>query len=188
MIKYKKECIVIAGANGSGKTTFAHQLLKILNYEFVNADEIARRINPKDITKARISAGKEFLKTVTKLIQEDKSFIVETTLSGKYFEKVLSKLKGKEYLVTIIFIFLQSPDACINRITERTLKGGHYITNEDVKRRYYRSKSNFLDKYLYFADIWYLIENTGNYFEEIASGIRDKAVASNEKLLRDFLE
>ena len=35
-----KELIIIAGANGSGKTTFSKQILVETGFEFLNADEI----------------------------------------------------------------------------------------------------------------------------------------------------
>lgn len=36
-----KRLIILAGANGAGKTTFAHELLKEHEIKFLNADEIA---------------------------------------------------------------------------------------------------------------------------------------------------
>ena len=42
MHSHNKEVIIIAGANGSGKTTFAKKFLETFKYEFLNADEIAK--------------------------------------------------------------------------------------------------------------------------------------------------
>lgn len=58
MNQHLKEVIIIAGANGSGKTTFAKKLLTTLNYKFLNADEIAKRLSPKDIKKLSKKKGK----------------------------------------------------------------------------------------------------------------------------------
>ena len=91
----QREVIIIAGANGSGKTTFAHKLLEALKYEFLNADEIAKRLSPKDIKKFRLTAGKEFLSRIKILTENRKNFILETTLSGKYVDKTIEILKQK---------------------------------------------------------------------------------------------
>ena len=56
--KDKKEIVIVAGANGSGKTTFARKLLEITNYEFLNADDIAKEMNPVNPAESRIAAGK----------------------------------------------------------------------------------------------------------------------------------
>jgi predicted ABC-type ATPase len=39
-----KELIIIAGANGSGKTTFSADILERTGYDFLNADEIEREL------------------------------------------------------------------------------------------------------------------------------------------------
>ena len=38
-----KTLYIIAGANGSGKTTFALNFSKLKNLKFINADEIAKK-------------------------------------------------------------------------------------------------------------------------------------------------
>jgi predicted ABC-type ATPase len=57
-----KTFYIIAGANGSGKTTFALSYTTLNNLHFINADEIAFIYNPNDISKYKIKAGKEFFK------------------------------------------------------------------------------------------------------------------------------
>ena len=54
-----KELIVVAGANGSGKPTFATQLIPETGYEFLNADEIEKNLNLPD-SSSKLKAGRLF--------------------------------------------------------------------------------------------------------------------------------
>ena len=58
----KREIVIIAGANGVGKTTFARAFLQEYDYEFLNADEIAKSLSPRNPSEKKISAGKLFFK------------------------------------------------------------------------------------------------------------------------------
>src|SRR3989338_8595819 len=95
------EAIIIGGANGSGKTTFSKKLLDTFNYEFLNADVIAKQLNPQDLSKARIKAGKKFLQKGYDLIESDNSFVIETTLAGHYIVRICKLLAAKHYIITI---------------------------------------------------------------------------------------
>lgn len=77
-----KELIVLAGSNGSGKTTFAKELLKEHKIQFLNADEIALKFckNGENIEAKRISAGKKFILAIEDVIKRKNSFAVESTL------------------------------------------------------------------------------------------------------------
>ena len=55
-----KTLYIIAGANGSGKTTFALNYKELNNLHFINADEIAKQYDPDDVSKYKVKAGKEF--------------------------------------------------------------------------------------------------------------------------------
>lgn len=50
----EKILYIIAGAKGSGKSTFASKLLPSENLEFLNADDVAKEICPENIEKVRI--------------------------------------------------------------------------------------------------------------------------------------
>jgi predicted ABC-type ATPase len=134
---------VISGPNGSGKTTLAKELLENEELEFLNADEIAKSISPNDVSKAYMQAGREFFRKMNDFLEQGKSLAIETTLSGKYHKRVIEQFKQREYEIELHFIFLDSPDMCINRIENRVAKGGHNVYSEDVIRRFFRSKQNF---------------------------------------------
>jgi hypothetical protein len=55
--------VILAGANGVGKTTFARANLAdyIDQQAFLNADDIARDVNPSDVGSAALEAGREML-------------------------------------------------------------------------------------------------------------------------------
>ena len=140
-----KEVLIIAGGNGSGKTTIGKELQKKFNYDFINADEISKELHGD--FKNTLIVGKEFFNRISKLIAENKSFIIETTLSGKYVGEFIDNLKMSNYSITLIFIFLKSYKEAIKRIENRVKEGGHFVPHEDVKRRFYRSINNFENSY-----------------------------------------
>jgi predicted ABC-type ATPase len=61
---------IIAGPNGSGKTTFAKKYLQLAEQPFLNADEIAKEISPDHVDKVQLSAGKEYFKRLHSLIEQ----------------------------------------------------------------------------------------------------------------------
>ena len=183
----KKELIIIAGANGSGKTTFAKQLLKSFDYSYLNADEIAKELSPEDLTKSRISAGKKFFAKFETMVSKNKNIIIESTLSGKFLTKLINNLRKKDYMISIFFILVNTPEECIHRVKQRVLKGEHYIPDEDIIRRFNRGKSNFWKIYRFSVDFWCLIDNSSYNFDEVAVGIKDEYRIINKKLYKMFI-
>jgi predicted ABC-type ATPase len=184
----KKELIIIAGPNGSGKTTFAKSFLKEFEYEFLNADEIAKKLTGEGKRGGNINAGKEYFKRVEKLKKENKNIILESTLSGLFLGKLITDFKKKRYRIKILFIVLNSPDICIERIKHRVSRGGHHVPDEDVRRRFYRGKKNFWSRYKRAVDHWMLYNNTESGFELVAIGERDKFDITNKSLFNNFKE
>jgi predicted ABC-type ATPase len=87
-----KEIVIIGGPNGAGKTTAARILLPeffTLN-QFLNADEMARRISPDNPDGAAFAAGRELLARMRSFIATGDSFALETTCSGKSYIPMLS--------------------------------------------------------------------------------------------------
>ena len=133
--------LIFAGANGSGKTTFANGIIEP-GFIFINADDIK-----KDKKLSYIEAGKESLRLIDNSIAENKNFSFETTMSGMGLYKRFERLKKEKYHITIFYLFAYPVELLIERIKERVKKGGHMVANEDVIRRYYRSAYNFWNKY-----------------------------------------
>ena len=56
---------------------------------------------------------------------------------------------------------LNSPERNITRIRNRVALGGHFIPDEDVRRRYYRSIAN-LHKAIQLVDVAKVYDNSGD--------------------------
>ncbi|MFH1577876.1 MAG: zeta toxin family protein [Candidatus Omnitrophota bacterium] len=161
-MKNNKNVYIIAGPNGSGKTTFAKEFLP--NYakcpNFVNADLIAQGLSPFSPQQVAIKAGKLVLQQIKEFIERNVDFGFETTLAGKTYLRHFHKLKEKGYRLHIFFLWIPSSQLAIARIKDRVAQGGHHIPNEDVKRRFERSLINFFSVYRPLIDTWLLFDNS----------------------------
>lgn len=156
------EVFIIAGPNGSGKTTLAFKLIpnSFELKEFVNADIIASGLSAFNLDSVAIAAGKLMLHKIKENVSLKKNFAFETTLSSKSFFPFLKKIKIEGYKINLIYIWLKNPELAIDRIRNRILIGGHFIPDEVVKRRYYRSMKNLVNLYLPIADRWEIYDNS----------------------------
>ena len=161
-VLYMPTLYMIAGPNGSGKTTTAMKLLpKFLNvYEFINADEIARGLNPLNPEGQAITAGKIMLKRLDSLIAAKKSFAFESTGSSLGFAKKIKIAKQQGYKICLVFLWLPNVDFAKSRVKMRVAQGGHNIPEADIKRRYHRGLKNLIGLYLPLADEATLIDAT----------------------------
>lgn len=127
---------VFAGNNGSGKSTFRNLIIDKIGVDInIDADAIARRLDPQNPESQKFTAGKEVIKSVNEYIEAGKVFSVETTLAGKNALKQIKKAKEYGYEVTMFYIALGNVKQNVERVAMRVRNGGHHIPTEDILRR-----------------------------------------------------
>jgi len=156
-----KNVYIIAGSNGSGKTTFAQTFLPEYAKctRFINADLIAAGLSPFSPQQVAIKAGKLVLEQIKEYLKCGLDFGFETTMSGKTYLKYFKYLKEKGYKIHIFFLWIPSSQLAIARVRDRVTQGGHNVLTKDIKRRFERSTKKFLQEYRLLADKWILFNN-----------------------------
>jgi predicted ABC-type ATPase len=155
------DIFIIGGPNGAGKTTAARKLLpeKLGLEVYLNADEIARRISPGDVDAAAFQAGRVMLEQMRELVRSGTSFAFETTCSGRSYLRLLKGWKAEGWRVTVIYLWLPSPEHSLRRVAQRVRTGGHGIPEETIRRRYYAGLRNMVKLYLPLADYARIYDN-----------------------------
>lgn len=136
------ELNLIAGANGSGKSTFREIFLKNSNLIHIDTDVIAKKINPQNPRAVDILAGKESIKLFNNCIKNKIDFSFETTLTGKTILEKIRFAKENNFYIKLFFILTDNVNLNKYRIINRVALGGHFISETDIERRYERSFEN----------------------------------------------
>lgn len=157
----RPQCILIAGPNGAGKSTTAmalagdrHRVRRIMN-----PDVIAGGLSGTPELSA-VEACRIALRTQERYIAERLDFALETTLSGRRWDKVFNRLDNAHYLTTLYYLWLDTPDLAVARVRTRVMKGGHGVAEDEVRRRYGAGLVNLLDVVSPRVDAWHITNAT----------------------------
>jgi predicted ABC-type ATPase len=185
-----KNLCIIAGPNGSGKTTFAKRFLP--NYadcaHFINADLIAQGLSPFSPAAAAMKAGRLVLREIQELSNKGANFAFETTLSGKTYLALLKSIKSKGYQIHLFFLWIPAAGLALERIKDRVASGGHDVPAVDVRRRFRRSIENFLNVYEPLLDSWMLFDNSEETPRLVAEKTGDKLSVKDVELYGKILK
>lgn len=154
--------VLIGGPNGSGKSTVATSFLDYLGVEtFVNADDIAKGLSAFSPERRAYRAGRIMLREVHRLADDGETFAFETTLASRTFAPWLRRLIDRNYKFILGYVWVESPDISVERVSSRRLTGGHYVAEDVIRRRWQRSVDNFFRLYIPLAHRWFAYDNTG---------------------------
>jgi predicted ABC-type ATPase len=158
-----KDLYVIAGGNGSGKTTFAREFLPDYAHclRFINPDLIAAGLSPFDPPAATAEAGRVVLREIQRAIRGGDSFAFESTLSGRTYFRILCQAHQAGFTVNLFYLWIPNADLALARIHDRVEGGGHNVPELDVRRRYPRSLRNLFNLYMPAVDSVHFFDNSG---------------------------
>jgi len=185
-----KNLYIIAGSNGSGKTTFARRFLPDYAQcqHFINSDLIAQGLSPFSPQIAAMKAGRLVLERINDLARKGLDFGFETTLAGKSYINRLKDLKKKGYFLHLFFLWIPNVELATARIKDRVSEGGHNVPTHDVRRRFYRGIYNLFQFYKPLLDSWMLLNNSSTMPSLIAKEKKNQLTVIDKKLFKRILK
>jgi len=159
----KPVLIVIAGPNGSGKTSTTRLVIKHEWAEqcvYINPDEIAQSKfgdwNDPNAVRQAVEYCEEWRE---QLLKEHKDFIFETVLSSDSKVEFLKRAKDEGYFIRMFFICTQNPTINAARIAKRVMEGGHDVPIQKIISRYEKALVNAI-RVARFVDRAYFYDNS----------------------------
>ncbi len=155
--------IIIAGPNGSGKTSITNKVLKhewLEDCVYINPDNIAKEVfgdwNSRD---AILQAANYATEIRNNCLADNKSFIFETVLSANDKIEFIKKAKLQGYFIRLFFVSTDSPAINASRIANRVMEGGHDVPISKIISRYSKSILN-CSIAIQIADRAYVYDNS----------------------------
>ena len=159
-----RRILIVAGANGAGKTAFATEFLP--NEAdcpiFINADLIAAGLSPFRPDFTALRAGRLMLSMIRDYVRKGESFAFETTLSGRSYARLIPHWREQGYSVELFFLRLSRPEIAIARVKQRVAEGGHDVPEPVIRRRFHAGLRNFEHIYKGLVDEWVVYDNSGD--------------------------
>lgn len=144
--EHKPELIIIAGPNGSGKTSITQ---KFLHHEwaegttYINPDQVAKDMfGDWNDSEAVLKAANYCSDLREQCLRDKKGFVFETVFSAQ--EKIDFVIRAKQagFFIRIFFISTSNPAINASRIAKRVMEGGHDVPITKIISRYNKSIQN----------------------------------------------
>lgn len=142
----KPELIVIAGPNGSGKTSVTQ---KFLHHEwaegtvYINPDQVANeKFGDWNSQTAILEAANYCAEWREQCLRDKVSFVFETVFSADDKIDFLIRAKEAGFFIRVFFISTNHPSINAARIANRVMEGGHDVPIPKIVSRYTKSIIN----------------------------------------------
>lgn len=181
----KPLAIIVAGHNGSGKSTMWYEhLVDGIRIPLINADRMMLSILPVPDATGRLRPWAQRLRDedqmwmavaqkgvesfVAQAMAKKVPFAVETVFSywqrrrdGSYASKIdmITDLQAAGYFVLLVFVGLSSSALSIGRVATRVAEGGHAVDFQKLLERYPRTQQAIRHA-LPVADAVVLVDNS----------------------------
>lgn len=154
---------IVAGPNGSGKTSTTEQLLHnewAENSIYINPDNIAQeQFGDWNSPAAVLKAAEYATKMRYDCLANKQDFVFETVFSSDEKLRFVEKAKAEGFFIRIFFVCTNNPEINVRRITQRYLNGGHEVPISKIVSRYYKSILN-IGKAITLVDRVYVYDNS----------------------------
>lgn len=142
----KPRVLLVAGPNGSGKTTIterglAHEWFD--GCEYVNPDLIARdEFGDWNSPKAILQAANLAQSRRERCLESNTSLAFESVFSGQDKVDFLERAKLRGFFIRVFFVATGNPTINAARVARRVMQGGHDVPIGKIVSRYFRSIAN----------------------------------------------
>ncbi len=155
--------LVVAGPNGSGKTSVTEQGLRhewFRDCLYINPDNLARdQFGDWNSPASALQAAQLAESMREEALAARRSIAFETVLSTEGKIDYLRRAKSAGYFIRFFFVGTESPAINASRITQRFIKGGHEVPITKIVSRFGRSMANSIAA-ARLADRAYFYDNT----------------------------
>ena len=155
--------IIVAGPNGTGKTSITEQLLLhewMTNCVYVNPDYIARdQFGDWNSYDSVLKAAQKATEIREQCLIKGNSLAFETVLSAPDKVDFIRRAKKAGYFIRLFFVGTDDPSINAKRVAMRVMEGGHDVPISKIISRYAKSLAN-CSLIAKIADRSYLYDNS----------------------------
>lgn len=135
--------VVIAGPNGSGKTSITEALLRhhwLAGCRYINPDLLARDVfGDWNSSEAVLRAAELAQREREECLVLRRSFAFETVLSAPDKLAFLGRAKATGFFLRVFFVCTAHPSINAARVAQRVMGGGHDVPISKIVARYTKS-------------------------------------------------
>jgi len=142
----KPKLLVIAGPNGSGKTSVTNKILKhewVEGCVYINPDNVANEMFGDWNSESSVLSAANYCKNLREeCLTNLKSVCFETVLSAPDKLDYILRAKKSGFFIRLFFVGTASPVINAARVASRFINGGHDVPINKIVSRYSKSIAN----------------------------------------------